>query len=122
MKLVRLNLTEEEYENVYDQALEKGIGSIQEYLRFLLFDEQSQEINYDDLLEQFEKAVVKIPSDKEFRVKDCFDPEVWKDIKTINRRVLGRMVIRKALKGGWLPIVPTRKDSANAQWYRKVSR
>ena len=122
MKLVRLNLSEEEYKVVYDQALENGLASIPEYLRYLLFSEESETIiDYKELLKQFEHSVNRIKDHKEFRVRDCFDPSVWASIKISNRRALGRMIIHKVEKGGWLPIVPTKKDSGNAQWYKKRS-
>ena len=47
---------------------------------------------------------------------------IWKDIDISARRTLGRMIIHKVEKGGWLPIVPTKKDSGNAQWYKKVNK
>jgi hypothetical protein len=120
MKLVRLNLTDEEYKAALDKAIENGFVSIQEYLRYLLLDEQPEDIDYEGFLSHFESYVSLLKSDVEFRVKDCFDPVFWGSINIQNRRNLGRMIFRKVEKGGWLPIVPTRKDSANAQWYKKI--
>ncbi|MDF2789375.1 MAG: hypothetical protein K0S80_2473 [Neobacillus sp.] len=40
-------------------------------------------------------------------------------IKINQRRTLGRIIMHKVTNEGWLSIIPTRKDSANAQWYKK---
>jgi hypothetical protein len=121
MKIVRLNLSDEEYIDIYDKALGKGFGSVPEYLRYLMFNERSESnCDFDELLDQFEKIVLLKNEGDEFKVKDCFDQNVWKEIDLVDRRTLGRMIIHKVNKGGWLPIVPTRKDSGNAQWYKKL--
>jgi rubrerythrin len=119
MKIVRLNLSDEEYQTTYDKAIEEGFANIQDYLRFVLFEEKLNNIDYEELLTKFEKGVVKIKKGDEFRVRDCFDKEEWGKIPAQNRRDLGRMIFRKVEKGGWITITPTRKDSANAQWYKK---
>ncbi|WP_312471221.1 DUF1413 domain-containing protein [Neobacillus sp.] len=122
MKLVRLNFSDEEYKDIYGKALENGFASIPEYLRYLLFNEKPETtFDYEELLKQFEKAVSKRKDSKEFRVRDCFDSTIWANIDISARRTLGRMIIHKVEKGGWLPIVPTKKDSGNAQWYKKRS-
>ncbi|MCM3325044.1 DUF1413 domain-containing protein [Cytobacillus kochii] len=119
---MRLKLSEEEYKDIYSHALQNGFASIPEYLRYLLFNEKPETtVDYEVLLKQFEHAVTQRKDNKEFKVRDCFDPDIWADIDISSRRTLGRMIIHKVEKGGWLPIVPTKKDSGNAQWYRKRS-
>nr|WP_247739346.1 DUF1413 domain-containing protein [Bacillus sp. 165] len=87
-----------------------------------MFDEKPDtEVDYEELLKLFEEAVLQRNDDKEFRVRDCFDPVIWRSIDITARRTLGRMIIHKVEKRNWLPIVPTKKDSGNAQWYRKRS-
>jgi hypothetical protein len=120
LKLIRINVSEEEYNAIYGQALESSFGSIPEYLRYLLFNEKPEStVNYDELLYQFKNAVLNKKDNKEFRVRDCFEAKVWENIDITSRRTLGRMIIHKVEKGNWLPIVPTKKDSGNAQWYMK---
>lgn len=122
MKTVRLSLSDKEYNLAYDLALEKGCASIPEYLRLILFEEKPQTSDiFEELLEQFEKSVRERKDDKEFRVRDCYDKQFWSNINIRDRRTLGRMIIRKVDKGGWLPIMATSKDSGNAQWYKKRS-
>ncbi|WP_185959537.1 DUF1413 domain-containing protein [Planococcus salinarum] len=120
MKTVRLNLSETEYSNVYDLALEKGFASIPEYLRYLLFNEKPETlVDFEELIAIFESAIKTRKDNNEFRVRDCYDKQMWSNIGITERRTLGRMIIRKVEKGGWLPIVATSKDSGNAQWYMK---
>jgi hypothetical protein len=122
LKLVRLNLSDKEYKEVYGKSLENGFASIPEYLRYLLFNEKPETtVDYEELLKQFEKVVINRKDTKEFRVRDCFDSIIWSEIDISARRTLGRMIIHKVEKGNWLPIVPTKKDSGNAQWYKKRS-
>ncbi|MCH4826640.1 DUF1413 domain-containing protein [Planococcus halocryophilus] len=120
MKLVKLNLTENEYANMYSQAVENGYASVPDYLRYLLFNAQPDVVvNYDELLKQFAKAVSQKKDTKEFKVRDCFEQNVWKNIDISARRNLGRMIMHKVEKDNWLSIVPTKKDSGNAQWYKR---
>jgi len=120
LKLVRLSLTEEEYKAVYGKAMEKGCSSIPEYLRFLLLKKKPEmSIDFDQYLQLFKKAVLAKNDYAEFRVKDCFDSKIWNEIDVSDRRTLGRMIIHKVESGDWLPIKATKKDSGNAQWYRK---
>lgn len=120
MKTVRLSLSDKEYNFAYDLALEQGFSSIPEYLRFALFEEKPETTEIlEELLGQFEKSVRERKDDKEFKVRDCFDKQIWSNISITDRRTLGRMIIRKVQKGGWLPIIATSKDSGNAQWYKK---
>jgi hypothetical protein len=120
LKLIRLNVSDEEYNTIYGQALDKGYGSIPEYLRNLLFNEKpANTVDYAELLSQFENEVLQRNDNKEFRVRECFDSTIWSNIDITARRTLGRMIIHKVEKGGWLPIIPITKDSGNAQWYMK---
>jgi hypothetical protein len=121
VKIVRLNLSDEEYERTYDKAMENGFGSVPEYVRFRVFNEKPEStVDFDELLEQFKRSVNLKNVGEEFRVRSCFDPSIWENIDSNDRRTLGRMIIHRVEKKRWLPIVPTRKDSGNAQWYKKI--
>ncbi|MGG4438348.1 DUF1413 domain-containing protein [Priestia megaterium] len=119
MKLVRLNLTDEEYEDLYNQAALNNFGTIQGYLRHLAFEEEKEEVDYEELIYEFEKGVASKKFNEEFKVRDCFDADVWENIPLNNRKVLGRLINRKVLMGGWMPIKAIKKDSSGAQVYEK---
>jgi hypothetical protein len=121
MKIVRLNFTEDEYSSVYDQAMGDGYASVPEYIRYLLFNERPQTtVDFEELLNDFEKVVILKKENEEFKVRDCFDPNIWEKISLNDRRTLGRMIIHKVEKSDWLPIIPSNKVSGNAQWYKKI--
>ncbi|KQU24044.1 hypothetical protein ASG65_19100 [Bacillus sp. Leaf13] len=121
-KIVRLNLSEEEYSDAINKSIENGFANVPDFVRFLLFNKADNSVNYDNLIFEFEKQVEKLQHETRFRIKDLFPKELWGEIPTQARKNLGRMIFRKVMNGNWIPIQSDGKDSANAQWYIKIKK
>ncbi|MMZ49041.1 hypothetical protein D1872_107270 [compost metagenome] len=119
-KIVRLNLSEEEYSDALNKSIDNGFANVPDFVCFLLFNKADNSVNYDNLIFEFEKKVGDLKFDTRFRVKDLFLKEYWNKIPIQARKNLGRMIYRKVINGGWLSIQSDGKDTANAQWYIKT--
>ncbi|MEK3888016.1 DUF1413 domain-containing protein [Bacillus sp. FSL K6-3431] len=115
-KLVKLTMSEAEYEAAMDEANGNGFANITDYLRNFLFEE-APDFNYDELLAKFKKAVYNLKSGEKFRIRDLFDSNEWDEIPVQVRRDFGRMINRRVSKNSWSSIKSIGKDSANALWY-----
>ena len=122
MPLIKIELTEEEYEKVTLDAYNSNCPSIQEYLRLLLLDEPPS-YDYEDLLWQVDVGIEKMESGTRFLIRDLITETDWNEIPLTVRKNLGRMVMQSVLHGqnsySFMAIIPDGKDSQGVQWYKK---
>ncbi|WP_342510919.1 DUF1413 domain-containing protein [Sporosarcina sp. FSL K6-1522] len=118
MKLIKWQITDEEYRKLSDVAIKKGFGTITDYLEHSHFGKEPQ-IDYSEPLKEFQENVKSKNSQARFRVRDCFSDSEWAILTPLQRRTLGRIIIHKVRSGEITGIKELEKDTANAQWYRK---
>jgi len=117
--VIKLELTDEEYEKVLLDAFDSNCPSVREYMRLLFFDE-APSYDYEDLLWQVNVGIGDLKSGDSFIVRDLITQKDWNDIPLNARKNLGRMVMQSVLNGkDFQNIAPDGKDSQGVQRYKK---
>jgi hypothetical protein len=117
--IIKIKLSEEEYEKVLLDANSSSCPSIREYLRLLLFDE-APSYDYEELLWQVEVGIENLERGTRFLIRNLLTEIDWNELPLVVRKNLGRMVIQSVTNGtNFKDIVPDGKDSQGVQWYKK---
>lgn len=110
-KVVQVLFSESEYVHIEKQANSEGV-TVALHIKNKVLEDTEFKKHFKELLER----VSQIKPEKEFNIKAVFATD-WSEIKKGVRLALGRAfynyVVAEKIEG----ITPTKKDSANVQWY-----
>lgn len=118
--VIKIDLTDEEYERLQEKAFSEKYPSIKEYIFKLLFNE-SPSYDYEKLLWQVKTGIEDMETGERFLISDLINEMVWTKIPLNVRKNLGRMVVYSVNNGtDFKNIVPDGKDSQGVQLYKKL--
>ncbi|KIL53485.1 hypothetical protein KP77_04610 [Jeotgalibacillus alimentarius] len=118
--IIKIDLTDEEYERLQEKAFSEKYPSIKEYIFKLLFNE-SPSYDYEKLLWQVKTGIEDMETGERFLISDLINEMVWTKIPLNVRKNLGRMVVYSVNNGtDFKNIVPDGKDSQGVQLYKKL--
>lgn len=85
--MIKIELTEEEYEKVTLDAYDSNCPSIPEYLRLLLF-EKAPSYDYEDLLWQVDVGIEKMKPGTRFLIRELITEMDWNEIPLTVKKTL----------------------------------
>jgi len=113
-RVVQVSFTDKEFADLERLAQEEGV-TVPFYIK-------SKVLEDTELQQWFQELLIRtgrIPKDTAFNIKAVFGTD-WISISKGVRLALGRSFYNYVNAGKVPGVVPTEKDSANTQWYRKV--
>jgi len=112
-KVIQVTFSDSEYSHLENQAKIEGF-TVPLYIKNKVLDDTEFKKYFKKLLSE----VSKIPQNRDFSIKKVFLTE-WSNIEKGVRLALGRAFYNYVLANKVPGVTPTKKDSANVQWYIK---
>lgn len=121
MLVIKLEWTEEEYKELLLKSYKYDCPTIEEYLRYLLFDEDPHYL-YEDIFFLIEVYLPYLESGTRFTIKDMYNKEKnWDDVPNEIKKNAEKMFYTLITNNKFVEgVVPDGKDADGVQWYKKL--
>ena len=114
-RVIQVSFTDKEFADLERFAQEEGV-TISHFIKGKVLEDTEFQRWFHELL----LRVGRIPKDTAFNIKAVFGTD-WISISKGVRLALGRSFYNYVNAGKVPGIMPTEKDSASTQWYRRVA-
>ncbi len=110
-KVIQVTFSDSEYSHLENQANIEGV-TVPLYIKNKVLDDTEFKKHFKELLTR----VSRIKPNSDFNIKMVFATD-WPNIEKGVRLALGRAFYNYVEAGKIANTIPTKKDSANVQWY-----